>query len=139
MSGETSLDKLLALMQPTLLSGEFVFCTSKHLVYGDLAELHPIASYQEDEGLSLILNKADADRADLDYNSVFKGISLSVHSSLDAVGFTAAVAGTLASNGISANVVAAHFHDHLFVPIDHAELALELLTEIRDKNGTTES
>ncbi len=129
--GETDLDKLLALMQPTLLPGEFVFCTAKDLIYGDLAELRPIASYQEEEGLSLILNKADADRAGLDYNSVFKAITLSVHSSLDAVGFTAAVAGKLASNGISANVVAARFHDHLFVPRDRAEFALQLLTEIQ--------
>lgn len=130
MAGETDLDKLLALLQPKLLEGEFVFCSIPDIRYGDLADLHPLACYQEDEGLSLLLEKHAADAAELQYSSVFKGITLSVHSSLDAVGFTAAVANKLAANGISANVVAAHYHDHVFVPADKAELALQLLTEI---------
>jgi len=130
MAGETDLDKLLALLQPKLLEGEFVFCSVPDIRYGDLADLHPLACYQEDEGLSLLLEKHVADAAELQYNSVFRGITLSVHSSLDAVGFTAAVANKLAANGISANVVAAHYHDHVFVPADKAELALQLLTEI---------
>ena len=75
------------------------------------------------------MEKHRADKADLSYNSVFRGITLSIHSSLDAVGFTAAVANKLAANGISANVVAAHYHDHVFVPANKAELALQLLTE----------
>ncbi len=130
MAGETDLDKLLALLQPKLLEGEFVFCSLPDIHYGDLADLHPLACYQEDEGLSLLLEKQAADAADLHYNSVFRGITLSVHSSLDAIGFTAAVANKLAVNGISANVVAAHYHDHVFVPADKAELAMQLLTEI---------
>ncbi|MEO1931127.1 MAG: ACT domain-containing protein [Pseudohongiella sp.] len=123
------LNKLLALMQPVLLDGEYVFCSSPSLVYGDLDELQPIASYQEQEGLSLLLSKTAADSASLSYNSVFCGITLSVHSSLDAVGFTAAVVNKLASNSISANVIAAHYHDHVFVPADKAKLALALLRE----------
>ena len=129
MAGETDLDKLLALLQPKLLEGEYVFCSVPNIRYGDLAELSPLASYQEDEGLSLILKKYAADAANLPYDSEFRGITLSVHSSLDAVGFTAAVANKLAGNGISANVVAAHFHDHVFVPAAKADLALQLLTD----------
>jgi len=91
--------------------------------------LQPISCYQEQEGLSLLLSKSAADSAGLSYSSVFCGITLSVHSSLDAVGFTAAVAKKLARNGISANVIAAHYHDHVFVPADKAKLALALLRE----------
>lgn len=131
MTGEIDLEKLLALLQPKLLPGRYVFCTIRDARYGDYAELNPIASYQEDEGLSLVLEKQVADAADLDYNLVCKAITLSVHSSLEAVGFTAAVANKLASMGISANVVAAHFHDHVFVPEDKAELALTILTEFQ--------
>ncbi|NKB32846.1 MAG: ACT domain-containing protein [Pseudomonadales bacterium] len=130
MAGETELDKLLALMQPKLLEGDYVFCTVADGSYGDFTELNPLSSYQEEEGLSLLLAQQQADSAQLDYESVFKGITLSVHSSLDAVGFTAAVANKLAAHGIPANVVAAHFHDHVFVPAEKAELALKLLTEI---------
>lgn len=129
MIGEMDIDKLLALLQPALLDGEYVFCSSPSLGYGDLDELQPISCYQEQEGLSLLLSKSAADSAGLSYSSVFCGITLSVYSSLDAVGFTAAVAKKLARNGISANVIAAHYHDHVFVPADKAKLALALLRE----------
>jgi hypothetical protein len=130
MAGVTDLDKLLTLLQPTLLEGDFVFCSIPDIRYGDLAELSPLASYQEEEGLSLLLEKQRADEAGFKYNSVFRGITLSVHSSLEAVGFTAAVASKLASNGIPSNVVAAHYHDHVFVPTERAEFAMQLLTEL---------
>jgi len=116
-------------MQPRLIEGEYVFCSVPDSKYGDFAELKPLASYQEAEGLSLLLNRHKADGAGLRYDSVFKGISLSIHSNLSAVGFAAAVSYKLASNGISANIIAAHYHDHVFVPVKHAEFALRLLTE----------
>ena len=128
MGGE-DLEKLLAFIQPVMLAEQYVFCSVPDIRYGDLAELRPLASFQEDEGLSLVLEKSVADAANLPYDSVFRGITLSVHSSLEAVGFTAAVSNKLAVNGISANVVAAHYHDHVFVPAAKADLALQLLTE----------
>ena len=130
MVGETDLDKLIALMQPKMLDGDYVFCTLKDGVFPDAAGLAPLASYQEEEGMSLLLEQSRADAAGLPYNSVFRGITLSVHSSLDAVGFTAAVASKLAANGIPANVIAAHYHDHVFVPAERAEQALQLLTSL---------
>lgn len=55
MAGEEDLDNLLALLNPSLLAGDFVFCTVENAQYGDFADLQPIASYQEEEGLSLLL------------------------------------------------------------------------------------
>ncbi|MFT7471442.1 MAG: hypothetical protein ACI8XU_001338 [Kiritimatiellia bacterium] len=130
MAGEEDLDTLLVLLQPSLLPGDFVFCTAPNLKYGDFAELQPVASYQEEEGLTLVLAKQSADIAGLAYDSVFNCITLMVHSSLEAVGLTAAVSGKLAANGISANVIAAYHHDHVFVPKNKAQLALQLLTEL---------
>ena len=130
MAGETDLDKLIALMQPKLLEGDYVFCTLTEGSQAEAADLQPLATYQEDEGMSLLLEKARADQAGLEYSGVFKGLTLSVHSSLEAVGFTAAVANKLAASGISANVIAAHYHDHVFVPADRAEQALSLLTTL---------
>ncbi|PCI77141.1 MAG: transporter [SAR86 cluster bacterium] len=130
MAGEDDLDKLLVLLQPKLLPGDFVFYTAANLKYGDLAELQPLASYQEEEGLTLVLDKQAADGAGLAYDAVYNCITLMVHSSLDAVGLTAAVSGKLAANGISANIIAAFYHDHVFVPKNKAQIALRLLTEL---------
>ena len=81
----------------------------------------------EAEGLTLVITKDNADKAKLEYESVFKCITLLIHSSLEAVGLTAAVSTKLAENGISANVVAAYYHDHIFVQSVKAEIALDAL------------
>lgn len=116
-------------LSPHLIDGDFVFCTIQDARYGDFVELFPLASFCEDEGLTLLVTKDNADSAGLSYESIFKCITLKVHSSLEAVGLTAAVAGKLAEKGISANVIAAYYHDHIFVPAEKAEAALSALTE----------
>ena len=54
-------------------------------------------------------------------------ITLDIHSSLDAVGLTARVSAALAERGISANIIAALNHDHVFVPWDRRDEALAAL------------
>jgi hypothetical protein len=128
MAGITELDELLASMSPEVQSGEFVFCTVSKS-YGDYAELNPIASFTELEGLTLVLPFEKAEEANLPFEGKFKQITLTVHSSLEAVGLTAAVANKLADNGISANVIAAYYHDHVFVPSNKVTEALTALQE----------
>ena len=57
-------------------------------------------------------------------------ITLTVHSSLEAIGFLAAITGRLAEAGISVNAVSAFYHDHLFVPEHRAEEALHHLQNV---------
>ena len=57
-------------------------------------------------------------------------ITLKVHSSLEAIGLTAAMSRALMEAGISANVVAAYYHDHIFVPAADAERAVEALRQL---------
>lgn len=128
MVGETNLSKLLASMSPKLMPGEYVFCSVQG-EYSDFNELSPLASYREAEGLTLVISKEKAIANKLSYESVFRGITLTVHSSLDAVGLTAAVSTKLAEKDISANVIAAYYHDHIFIQSEKAELALEALDE----------
>lgn len=123
---------MLAFLQPKLLEDEFVFCSSKTMSLVDASVLEPVASYREEEGLSLVLTKRAAMQAGFDISSVFKCITLTVHSSLDSVGLTAAVANRLSSHSISANVVAAYYHDHVFVPSSKAEQALALLSDFQN-------
>lgn len=132
MAGETNLDNLLGSMAPELTAGDYVFCTVKKSKYGDYAETRPVASFAEAEGLTLVLLKEAADGVSLPYDGVFRCITLGVHSSLKAVGLTAAVAGKLASHGIAANVIAAYFHDHIFVQSELADHAISILSEYRN-------
>jgi uncharacterized protein len=127
MSGETNLTVLLKSMQPILREGDYVFCTVAQQY--DLKELKPIGLFYEEEGLTLILPRQQADAAGLAYTSVFCMITLSVHSSLEAVGFLAAIANQLAANGISVNPVSAYYHDHLFIPAAQVDQAMKLLQE----------
>ena len=129
MHGETSIETLLASMAPELSPNEYVFCTARG-AYGDFAELSPLATFAEEEGLTLVLTKEAATEANLEFDSVFRVITLKVHSSLDAVGLTAAVSTKLTEHGISANVIAAYYHDHIFVPTELAEKALSALHEL---------
>jgi len=80
--------------------------------------------------LSLVMRREQADTAGLPYDVVVAWIALTVHSALDAVGLTAAVAGQLAGAGISCNVIAARHHDHLLVPHARAQDALDLLQQL---------
>ncbi len=123
------LQQLLKTMKPELQKGEFAFCTTEKS-YDEFAHLNPLASFREAEGLTLVLETQQADNAQLSYEGVFSQITLTVHSSLEAVGLTAAVANKLSQSGISANVVAAYYHDHLFVQRKHAEKALAALREL---------
>lgn len=128
MGGITDLETLLREMRPDLRPGDYVYCN----VPAEDASWHslkPLGFFREDEGLTLIMDKADADRVGLAYGPVMRCITLTVHSALEAVGLTAAVAVALTRHGISANVVAAYHHDHVFVPADDAERALAALAE----------
>jgi hypothetical protein len=130
MAGERDIRTLLASLTPELMEGEFVFCTFKNAAYGEYAELQPLASISEKEGLTLVIPRSIADAYTLRYESVFSCISLTVHSSLDAVGLTAALSNTLAAHRISANVIAGYYHDHIFVQRERAETAIAALAAL---------
>jgi hypothetical protein len=115
---------MVAGMRPGLRPGSYVFVTVPDRVPDGVT---PVMTFAEDEGLSLIVARDEADAAGLGYGPVMAWITLRVNSALDGVGLTAAVSGVLAGAGISCNVVAATHHDHLFVPESAAEEALRLL------------
>ena len=131
MSGETDLKALLRSLSPILLEPRYVFCPIASGQYGDGKAAMPIASFQEPEGLSLVVTAEHADACGLDYQGAFRCISLQVHSSLEAVGLTAIVSGKLAAYEISANVIAGYYHDHIFVPEQFADEALERVRNLK--------
>jgi hypothetical protein len=130
MTGETNLDTLLKTMKPKLNMGAFVFCTVKNLTFVNLNE--SVLFFKEEEGYTIIVKKELADKLKLDYTFISSWITLTVHSSLEAVGLTAAFSKALADNGIGCNVVAAFYHDHIFVPIQDTEKAMAVLNRFSE-------
>ncbi len=128
MSGETDLQILLHDMQPELNEGEYVFCALDSLQMA--IDLNPICLFHEREAITVIIEKQQADETALPYSMVCAWITLTIHSSLEAVGLTAAVSKALTEANISCNVVAAYYHDHIFVPMKDAQRAINVLTQL---------
>lgn len=121
-------------MDPVLRDGRFVFATFPDGAPPDLLAAS-IASFHEDEGLSLILPADTAKAAGLPSDQPMRCVTLRVHSSLIGVGLTAAVATALADAGIACNMVAAHHHDHAFVPAADTERAVKILRDLQDRTS----
>lgn len=127
MSGETDLSNLLKGMRPILQEGVFVFASLRPEEEDMVPTLRPLGQFREAEGLTLILAEAEAAKAGLAASGPMRQITLTIHSALEAVGLTAAFSTALTAAGISANVVAGFYHDHIFVPERDAERAMAAL------------
>ncbi len=114
-------------MQPVLNAGVYVFA---QLPIGSSLPNRILGMFCEHESITIILEKTHADELHFQYGAEFAWISLTVHSSLEAVGFTAAFATALTKAGISCNVVAAFYHDHIFVPFARAKEAILVLSAL---------
>lgn len=125
MSGEKDLQKLLKSMKPEHNAGDYVFCTVEKLEGVDLNDV--VMFFREKEAITLILKKETAAALKLEYSVVMSWITLTIHSSLEAVGLTAAFSKALSEHQISCNVVAAFYHDHIFVAQKDTEKAMEIL------------
>ncbi|WP_114936559.1 ACT domain-containing protein [Mucilaginibacter endophyticus] len=129
-TGETNLNTLLKNMTPVLHEGDYVYCTTSSL--SNINTDNIIAFFKEKEAFTLILKKETADKLNLAYTYIAAWITLTIHSSLEATGLTAAFATALAQENISCNVVAAYYHDHIFVAKKDAERAMEALKKLSE-------
>ena len=127
MTGEIDLSVLLKSMSPTVRPGEFVFVSLPAEPPTDVT-VHALV--REAEGMTVVLDRADADRLGLNYDFVAGWITLEVHSALEAVGLTAAFSAALSEVGVSCNVLAGYFHDHILVDIEDVDTALSALARI---------
>ena len=123
--GETDLATLLRTLEPVLDGNEWVFVRVED---GEVPKYmpHALASFREKEGMTLVIPRMKATEVQHSSGPMAR-ITLAVHSSLEAVGLTAAVSRTLANDGISANMIAAFHHDHVFVPLALADRAMNCL------------
>ncbi|KAJ9610453.1 hypothetical protein H2200_005230 [Cladophialophora chaetospira] len=144
--GETSLSALLSTLNIVLHPTTYVFATI--LIDHFSASDFPIpvsdillffrepctdisGSSPSAEQTTLILPLSVARQHGIESIYPCKMLTCNVHSSLSAVGFMATLAKKLTERGISMNPVSGFFHDHLFVPVDRADEAVEVLDRVR--------
>ena len=134
MSGKKKLSVLIKEMTPVLNSGEYVFVTTNNV--DAIKRSDTIGEFKEKEGTTLILKKQKADMLGLAYDYTASWITLSVHSSLAAIGLTALFSGELAKHNISCNVIAGFYHDHIFVGQKDRDKAMSVLFNLSKKNSS---
>ena len=134
MSGERDLATLLASLAPELDPEPYVFVGGLDAVPAGIA---PLATFREAEGLSLVVAAGAWRGSGLPASPQYARLTMTVHSSLDAVGMTAAIAAALTERGISANVVAAYHYDHIFVPWDRRHEAMEAIETLARSSVAT--
>ena len=124
---------MISKMTPEVQPGKFAFVSTRDPAV--IAALSPtaIGTFQESEGLSMLVPLVAAAKTGASADLPMKCITLGVYSSLAGVGLTAAVATALGQHGIPCNMVAAYHHDHVFVPSDMCDLALDVLKALQDR------
>jgi len=130
MSGITDIQTLLKTMTPELHAGEYVFCAVPSL--DGINADNIICFFKEAEAITIIVSKETAEALNLSYDYVAAWITLTVHSSLQALGLTAAFSAALAKADISCNVIAGYYHDHIFVAYADAEKAMGALKALQN-------
>jgi uncharacterized protein len=128
MSGETNLQTLLRSMTPELDDVPYGIVVAKSGVNIEAEKI--FATMRETEGVTLIAVATELKRSGYVVESEWARITLQIHSSLQAVGLTAAFATALGKSGISANVVAGYHHDHIFVQWDKRHSAMSALAAL---------
>jgi hypothetical protein len=131
VAGMRDLQQMLASLEPRVREGEYVYVTDP----GDSTGPEPEALVREDEGITLVVRREVAEQAGLAFDFVACWITLTVHSSLDAVGLTAAFSTALAEAGITCNVLAGLHHDHVLVASHQREEALTVLQSLSSRHA----
>jgi len=127
MSGEDDLRTLLALLRPSARDEPVVYAAVRH----GFDPTGALAAVWEEEGLTVVMLQDDADDAGIGYDFVGAWITLTAPSDLAAVGLTAKVADALGERGIACNMLSGFFHDHVIVPWERREDALQALGGLR--------
>ncbi len=126
MAGERDLERMLATLEVERRPGTFTYVTGAWPGLADAAH----ATVIEAEGTTYVVPVEAAEAVGAPVEFVGAWLTLTVWSSLEAVGLTAAFSRALGDRGIPCNVLAGHHHDHIVVPADRADEAIAALTSL---------
>jgi hypothetical protein len=126
VAGERDLERMLSQLDVARRPGTFTYVTGE---WPGLAAV-AAATVKEDEGATYVVTVDEAERAGAPIEFRGAWLTLTVWSSLDAVGLTAAVARVLADVDIPCNVIAGFHHDHLLVPEVRSDDAIAALRSL---------
>lgn len=129
MSGIIDLQKTLQSIKVVCDDVRYGFASieDESLIDRDLV----LATFHENNQLAIIAPQQYLADQKIECEGPYAKLTIDVHTSLELVGLTAVMATKLADHGISANVVAAFYHDHVFVQYDLREKARELLENLK--------
>ena len=118
-------------MTPIVRPGIYVFISTVDPILVASLSSQAISTFKEEEGMSMLIPVELANKSGLGVDQPMSCITLNVYSSLEGVGLTAAVSTALGDNSIPCNMVAAFHHDHVFVPFEMCDRAMEVLTSLQ--------
>lgn len=132
MVGETDLGRMLATLTVRRRPGSYAVVS-----IGQASEPPTVgegidAVLVEEEGITVVctVEVARGNGWPIEFEAAW--LTLEVHSSLEAVGLTAAFSAALGAAAIPCNVLAGFFHDHLLVPTPRADDAVRCLEALRN-------
>ena len=113
---------------PSKASEDYVFISSNEPI---APQIIPLMTFREKEGQTYIITLEEAKANGYNYEQIWSCISLGYESDLEMTGLTAAISTALGDAKIPCNIVAAYYHDHIFIPRHLADDAMIILDQIR--------
>ena len=129
MTGQTNLPEVLKSLRVSCDNVEYGFATVKNQPI--VPDNQVLGTFREGEGITVFATKEYFEKNHIPHEGPYAKLTIEVHTSLELVGLTAVLATKLAENNISANVVAAYFHDHIFVQYGLRKNAINVIQHLR--------
>ena len=129
MSGIADLKETLSSIKVSCDGIEYGFASIEN--NADIDRNKVLATFQENGRVALIASAEYLSAQKIEQEGPYAKLTIDIHTSLELVGLTAVLATKLADNGISANVVAAFYHDHVFVPYERKDEAVRLIESLK--------
>lgn len=128
MTGKTDLSDVLQSLKISCDDKKYGFASVEKIM--DVND-SVLGVFKEKEGITVFAEEFYFKEKNIQYEGPFAKLTIEIHTSLELVGLTAILANKLAEHNISANVVAAFFHDHIFVQYDLRDQAIDSLMSLK--------